>query len=98
MPMLLTDLLLFSVLAAWVTGMVIAIAGVHRGRWRHTPRATPIGEIPIEGAGFGDQLRKGYRLVGRPVRVKRRLEVKPSLRLRHCRYKVSFHRPIAGTL
>src|SRR5215510_8296779 len=28
MPMLLTDLLLFSVLAAWVTGMVIAIASL----------------------------------------------------------------------
>jgi hypothetical protein len=28
MPMLLTDLLLFSVLAAWVTGTVIAIASL----------------------------------------------------------------------
>ena len=28
MPMLLTDFLLFSVLAAWVTGMVIAIASL----------------------------------------------------------------------
>jgi hypothetical protein len=28
MPMLLTDLVLFSVLAAWVTGMVIAIASL----------------------------------------------------------------------
>jgi hypothetical protein len=28
MPTLLSDLLLFSVLAAWVSGMVIAIAGL----------------------------------------------------------------------
>ena len=58
---------------------------------------TPIGEIPIDGTGFGDQLRKGYRLAGRPVRVKRAREVPPSLRLCHCRYKVSFRRSIAGT-
>jgi hypothetical protein len=31
---------------------------------------TPIVKIPIDGAGFRDQLRKGYRLAGRPVRLK----------------------------
>src|SRR5262249_48620936 len=59
---------------------------------------TPTTKIPIERASFGDQLRKGYRLAGRPVRVKRALEVRPRLRLRHCRYHVSFRRSIAGTL
>jgi hypothetical protein len=69
----------------WVAGVVAA-------------HVAPIREIPIDGAGFGDQLRKGTRLAGRPVRVKRAREVRPSLRLRHCRYKVNFRRSIAGTL
>jgi len=60
--------------------------------------ATPIGEIPIEGAGFGDQIDKRYRLAKRPVRAKREREIHPRLRLRHCRRKVSFRRSIAGTL
>ena len=59
---------------------------------------TPTSEIPIDGAGFGDQLRKGRRLAGRPVRVKRAREVAPRSRLRHCRYKVGFCRSIAETL
>jgi hypothetical protein len=33
-------------------------------------RVTPISKIPIDSAGLGDQVRNGYRLARRPVRVK----------------------------
>jgi predicted chitinase len=69
----------------WVAGVIAA-------------HVTPTSEIPIDGAGFGDQLRKGRRLAGRPVRVKRARQIAPRSRLRHCRYKVGVCRSIAGTL
>ena len=51
-----------------------------------------------DGAGFGNQINKRYRLVGLPVHVRGEREVHPPLRLRHCRYEVSFRGSIAGTL
>src|SRR5262249_25614790 len=60
-------------------------------------REAPISKIPIGGAGFGNQLRNSYFLVGRPVRIKRGQVHRP-LKLRHCRYKPNFRRSIAGTL
>ena len=71
-----------------VTG--IRIAGVMPAR------VTPMSKIPIDGAGFGDELRKGHLLAGRPVRVERVRE-RPCLTLRHCHYRVSFCRSIAET-
>jgi hypothetical protein len=38
----------------WVVGVMSA-------------HATPSSKVPVDGAGFGDQLRKRYRLVRRPV-------------------------------
>src|SRR5262245_51169540 len=45
-------------------------------------RIAPTGKIPFGRASFGNQVLNGHRLLGRPVRVKRGLEV-PRLRLRH---------------
>jgi hypothetical protein len=38
-------------------------------------RVTPASEIPLDGAGSGDQVREADRLVGRPVHVERALGV-----------------------
>src|SRR2546430_14296170 len=38
-------------------------------------RVTPASEIPLDGAGPGDQVREGDRLVGRPVHVERAAQI-----------------------
>jgi hypothetical protein len=45
-------------------------------------RVTPPGEIPIDRAGFGDEVRKGC--------VKRAREVRPGFMLSHCMSEAKF--------
>jgi len=47
-------------------------------------RVTPTSEIPIDGASFDDEVRKGC--------VKRAREVRPSLMLSHCMSEAKFGR------
>ena len=58
MPTLLTDLLLFSVLAAWVTGLVIAIASLLRA-------------APDGWCGGQDSLALGSRFPQRKLTIER---------------------------
>src|SRR5262245_38183860 len=64
----------------------IGVAGVIAAR------VAPTGKIPFDGTSFGDQDCNGCGPLGRPVCVKRRLEVQPRLRLRHRMSETTFRR------